>query len=1200
MENVKQQTIEWKIFSSYLPVIVMFVFSSFYSSGLKANESQPPEINYLSNADNPSVVYAGAPDRVEAIDPLGHFSNFDTEQGLALSNTTCVFVDENGNIWFGTHGGGVSKYDGKEFETFSTRHGLVHNSVWAITQDSKGNIWFGTFGGGVSIYDGVAFRNFTTDDGLAHNTIWDIVEDKNGNMWLGTFGGGVSFYDGESFKSYTVEDGLPDNIVWDVYIDGKGDVWIGTEGGVSRYDGSDFHNLDVNDGLAHNTVRRIIEDRMGNFWFATFGGGASYFDGQTFTTFNTDSGLSNNVIRDMIEDSYGNIWFGTHGGGASMYNGRFFINYSAKQGLAHDVVRGLAEDKKGNIWFGTDGGGASRFNGKAVTIYTTEQGLAYNAVRCISEDQLGRLWFGTNGGGMSIYDGEAFYNYTEKNGLPSNIIYSIYPLEDGDAWIGTPEGLSYFDGNKFVTYTTDQGLPNNRVLEVYNDSQNFMWLGTAEGLSKFDGNSFTNYKTEQGLPHNVVRSIVEDSDGNIWVGTYGGGAAVFDGKVFKVFTDDNGLAHNWIRKILIDSSGYIWFGTYGEGINRYDGNSFVKYSTDDGLADDVIYDIVEDADGVIWIGTNLGYSGLVFEDNEGVRYTSGMLAVDNQLLQDKFRPVWDIYNNQTGYPIKDINSNAMCISSVGLPKGNNMDKGLIWGGCGNDKVVCFNPKAIYRYTESPPVVIKQVLINDEVICWYSLKELTNKSREIFDPAVIQQQQVKTHGRNFVADEDSVLNRFSDIRFDSIGKFYPVPDGLVLPYSNNSITFHYNAIETGKHFLIQYQYMLEGMDETWRSKTRNSFVTFNNLREGRYAFKVKAQSSEGVWSSPVSFSFRVLPPWYRTWWMYVLYGIAVFAVVWFYITWRLRSLKRDKLHLAKKVEERTAQLMFQKERAEKQKMLIEEKSIEITEQKEEILRQKEELQEQSNELEKINAHLEDRIAEELSQSRKKDFLLIQQSRQAAMGEMIANIAHQWRQPLNAVGLIIQNFQEAFDYNDLNKEYVDNKVKQGMDIIQYMSETINDFRDFFKPEKNATDFDVKHVVSRSVSFIEDTLKKCNIEMVYKLEDNITAYGYPNEYSQVVLNLINNAKDALLEENPVNPKIEIALTKVNDKSCLTITDNGGGIEEANKEKVFDPYFSTKEEGLGTGLGLYMSKTIIEKQKGGSLSFENTGEGVKFIVVL
>jgi ligand-binding sensor domain-containing protein len=1196
-----------KILIGALLFICMFFYTDVFSVVQTFEPSIKPEITRLKDAPLPIIKKIQRSERILAKKPYGHFTNFDTEDGLALSNITCVYVDRIGRVWFGTHGGGVSIFDGKSFKTFTTKHGLIHNSVWAITEDSEGNFWFGTFGGGITKYDGVSFKSYTTDDGLANNTIWSIFGDDDGSVWIGTFGGGVSKFDGKSFSTINTDDGLINNIVWDVTKDSKGNFWFATEGGVSKFDGKDFFNITTKDGLIHNVVRCIVEDRLGNFWFGTFGGGASYYDGKTFTNYNERNGLSNNVIRELMEDSYGNIWFATHGGGASMFNGRDFFNFSKEQGLAHDILRGVAEDKQGNIWFATDGGGVSKYNGKAVNIYTKKQGLAYNAVRHIAEDDKGQLWFGTNGGGLSVFDGMYFSNYTIDSGMATNTIYHIYPLRNGNVWMGTPEGLTLFDGKSFTFYNSSHGLAHDRVLGILQDSEDNMWFGTSGGLSKFDGNAFTTYRTEHGLVHPVVRSIAQDSLGHIWVSTYGGGVSRFDGNKFHSYTVDDGLGHNWVRKILIDSNGYIWFGTYGGGINRYDGKTFISYTTEDGLADDVVYDMVEDEDGIIWIGTNLGISGLFFKKiNENAKYTPGLLNIDNENLVREYTPVWEIYNNQTGFPIKDINSNAMCLAEKGLPKGNLKDKGLIWGACGDDKIICFDPKAVRRNLSPPALVINNVLIDAENVCWYSLKAMQQKNRKgsddlFIDSLVLTQQQLLRYGRALSGElNGAFLKKFADIKFDDITKFNNLPVNLRLPYHHNHISFEFIAIETGRHLLINYQYMLEGQDKTWRPLTKNNFASYSNLWEGKYTFKLRSQSPEGIWSDYVSFSFRVLPPWYRTWWMYVVYFIAIFSILWLYLKWRLGSLKREKEYLSKKIEERTAQLLCQKEEAERQKALVEEKNVEILEQKEEILQQKEELQVQSIELEKINSNLEDRIAEELAESRKKDFLLIQQSRQAAMGEMIANIAHQWRQPLNAVGLIIQNLQEAFDYNEMTKEYLDSKVKQSMDIIMYMSETINDFRDFFRPDRVAGEFDVKKIVMRSISFVEDTMKKCNISLEYSLEDGVLSYGYPNEYAQVVLNLINNARDVLTEREVDNPKIEITLTKLNDKSLLTVSDNGGGIKKGVEDRIFDPYFSTKKKGDGTGLGLYMSKTIIEKIEGSSLTFENTDVGAKFIVIL
>jgi ligand-binding sensor domain-containing protein len=186
-----------------------------------------------------------------------NFTNFTTDNGLALDAVTCSLLDKFGNLWFGTYGGGVSRYDGKSFSTFTTAEGLAHNFVWSITEDNTENLWFGT-GGGVSRYDGQSFSTFTTAQGLAHNIVLSITEDNTGNLWFGTNGGGVSRYDGKSFSTFTTAQGLAHNIVRSITKDNTGNLWFGTEGGgVSRYDGKSFSTFTTAQGLAHNIVWSI-------------------------------------------------------------------------------------------------------------------------------------------------------------------------------------------------------------------------------------------------------------------------------------------------------------------------------------------------------------------------------------------------------------------------------------------------------------------------------------------------------------------------------------------------------------------------------------------------------------------------------------------------------------------------------------------------------------------------------------------------------------------------------------------------------------------------------------------------------------------------------------------------------------------------------------------------------------------------------
>jgi PAS domain S-box-containing protein len=248
------------------------------------------------------------------------------------------------------------------------------------------------------------------------------------------------------------------------------------------------------------------------------------------------------------------------------------------------------------------------------------------------------------------------------------------------------------------------------------------------------------------------------------------------------------------------------------------------------------------------------------------------------------------------------------------------------------------------------------------------------------------------------------------------------------------------------------------------------------------------------------------------------------------------------------------------------------------------------------LKEFNQVLEEKVREEVAKNRQKDFLLIRQSRQAAMGEMIGNIAHQWRQPLTTIALLIQDLSENYSYGEFNQEYLDKTVDHAMEVIQFMSSTIDDFRNFFKPDKLKESFLIGEAIRKTLSFTGPGLRDKNINIRLDIDDSLYITGYPNEYAQVLFSIINNAKDALLEKEVVNPSIIITVSKQQGKSVVTIADNAGGIPEEVIDKIFDPYFTTKELGKGTGVGLYMAKTIIEKHMDGKLGARNYAEGAEF----
>jgi C4-dicarboxylate-specific signal transduction histidine kinase len=253
-------------------------------------------------------------------------------------------------------------------------------------------------------------------------------------------------------------------------------------------------------------------------------------------------------------------------------------------------------------------------------------------------------------------------------------------------------------------------------------------------------------------------------------------------------------------------------------------------------------------------------------------------------------------------------------------------------------------------------------------------------------------------------------------------------------------------------------------------------------------------------------------------------------------------------------------------------------------------------EKTKELIKLNSNLEKKISKEVQQNRKKDIIMFQQARLASLGEMLNNIAHQWRQPLGSITMIIQSFQTKMQLGKLTNEFIDEKVTDALLLANNMSNTLDDFKNFFSPDKSKIKFDIETCIEHSLELSKYLLLKENIKIELVIKDKITLNNYYNEISHVFLNIISNSKDALCSNIDKNDRIiKIMVNKYKNNAIINMMDNGGGIPQEIVPKIFEPYYTTKYKSAGTGIGLYMSKQIIEKHINGSIIYKNIVHKIK-----
>lgn len=1141
------------------------------------------EVNSLDRFPPPkTIILASGPSRFE-VDHHFSMKNFNTVDGLAMSSLLCGFKDSDGNLWFGTNGNGVSMYNGKGFTTFSSNFGLIHNYIHTVSEDRDGNIWFGTYGG-VSKYDGVHFYNYTTEDGLIDNDVHEILQDKNGEIWFATIKG-ISRFDPSTqlFTGYSSSSGLSDTFMDDILEVGGEELWFSGKGGVYCYD-PDALGDQIFVDLSHllelqgEAVNEITEDSEGIIWIATEGFVVKY-DRKTGEVghLTSEDGLVDNYVFGSTEDRNGDIWFSTKSG-ASKYSRATgtFMNLKKENGLADNIVRNITRDKAGSLWFGTYGGGLNKFDGESVTEYRKKGGPSWKAVYAVIEDQEeGNLWFApADGGIVKLIRGKEpgeksyFLNYTEAHGLPDKTFLSIVEDHSGALWFASDNGLCKFDGEKFTIYTEEQGLPDTDITSLSIDKEGNLWIGTFEGgISVYNGDSFANFGVEQGLVHKTVWDILEDKDGVMWIATRGG-LSRFDGTQLMNFYEEQGLTDNKLSRLYQDSRGNLLIGTWGGGLVVIRKNKLQKlnskaafeeedplfehFTTTNGLSNDVVYTILEDEDDNIVLGTNIGLT--ILKGGILDNFEIGSEGVEN-------------FNEKRGYAIKDVSNNFSMTKDW---------EGKLWMGTG-DKLLRFDYDRVLRDSIPPPLFLQNLKIENRNVSWHSLAWARNQEKPVVEagaPAFKANELLVFEKQLGKKERDTMIKEFKKVKFSGIRPFYPVPENLVLPYAENAVDIEFVGVETARPFLVEYQYKLEGYDEKWSPVTTSGTASFDNLPEGEYNLIVKARNATGRWSSPINYSFEVNPPWYRSWIAYVTY-VVLFLIMLYYV-----------------------------DRYQKNRVLFEARQEAI---KRELI-QAHEIEEAYKELKATQAQL------------------IHAEKMASFGELTAGVAHEIQNPLN----FVTNFSDVS--KDLIEEVQEELKKGNLEEANLLMKDIQHNLELIDSHGKRADAIVKGMLHHSRAstgkkepvdlnkLIEDSLrlayhgfknkhKGFDVEIVTTYEKDLGKINaVPQDLGRVLINLFTNAFYAVLarrasaavnEEN-YRPVVSVQTKELETQAEVKVSDNGTGIPKDIRHKIFQPFFSTKPSGEGTGLGLSLSFDIV-KTHGGEINFDTEeGRGSSFGILL
>jgi signal transduction histidine kinase/ligand-binding sensor domain-containing protein len=1087
-----------------------------------------------------------------------------------LNNFGVIFSltqDRQGYIWFTSVQKGLHRYDGKKITTYShdndNPNSIANNLAFGVSADSSGYIWVSTQGFGLDRFDPATnkFTHFRHDpknpSSLSNDTIFTITTDRTGNVWIGTIHG-LDMYDNKTgrFIHYNIDEKLNnikplDNfLITAIYEDKKGVLWIGW--------GNPFNGKKEEPG---GLVR--FDRERGKF--------TNYKHDPTDANSLTD----NNVFA-IYEDSKNNFWVGTNGDGLHLMDratGKFtHYNYDAAhpEKLSRPPLTATMEN---------------------------------NFLSFITEDSYGRLWIGSTGSGINMYDpvakktthfGTVANDKTNRfakdtlNGFTGNGAIRAFPSKDGLLWIADYSANVY--NINFSKATIPHFIINKIPGSFYLDKEkNNLWMGTDSGLLR--KNMITQQEklfikepnNENSLSGIDVWSVKPDKQGNLWIATHFNGLNKLNLQTekFTAYHHDKNkptsLVHDSMHTIFFDNRQFLWIGTH-KGLSRMDTKTGIctNYIHDEkdslSLSAGSIFSIAQDKENIIWVSTSTGMNKLDSKTGKFRLYLKGEQI--NIMYLDAGGTLWAggliglyYFDSKKDNFIKYTNP----VYSNGIEQVAGIiedDKKNLWITTGN-AILKINEKRdeIKIYNESHGVqpgneaTFQNYKTADGRLFLGSMKgyysfypDELNDSRT---PPLLQFTNFKIFNKEIFAGEGEVLTS-------------PVwqTENIKLSYFQNTFSFEFNALDYKNPGEIRYLYKLDNYDNEWRDIGTERKATFFSIPPGKYKLHVKAVNAEGSIAEKI-ITITITPPWWKTWWAYCLYALLV--IIAGYLIY-----KYQKYYIVTKERERTQQ----KELA------------------------------QAKEIEKAYTELKATQAQ-----------LIQSEKMASLGELTAGIAHEIQNPLN----FVNNFSEV--NKELLIEMKDEIKKGNIDEVNALADDVIANEEKINHHGKRADAIVKGMLqhSRSSSGVKEPTdinaladeylrlayhglrakdKSFNATMKTDFDESIGNINIiPQDIGRVILNLITNAfyevdKKKKRVDGDYNPTVSVSTKKENGNVMIQVKDNADGIPQKVLDKIFQPFFTTKPTGQGTGLGLSLSYDIV-KAHGGEIKVEtNENEGTIFTI--
>ena len=1017
------------------------------------------------------------------------FNHLTTDDGLSQFSVNSLYIDENGILWIATREG-LNRYNGNDIQTYKLNkndpYSLFCNTVLRMAGDQNGKIYL-LCTEGVAQFD-LTTQRFTT---LLQGNINSIYY-KNG-LFIGKKNEIYRYNEQtDNFDLYYQMAG--ENIEISCMFEDKGHMWIGTTS-------EGVFNLKIDEHLLTHPIEKgnitsIYQDNAGELWIGSWEKGLFRVktDGNIENLRNDPKNphsISSDFVRSCCEDNLGNIWIGTFNG-LNRYNKTtgLFQNHTSNEmqneGLTHSSIWCIVKDNQGTLWLGTYFGGVNYFNPE-YEIYTRykasiheKEGLSSPIVGRMTEDKDGNLWICTEGGGVNVYN--------RKNNT-----YRWYRHEEGR-----------------------NSISHNNVKAIYYDrTEEIMWIGThLGGLNKLDlhTNRFTVYRMKAGdpatLPSDIVRDIVPYGD-KLIIATQNG-VCLFNpatGTCEHLFKDTKeGRNIGMVASLYIDKDETLWVSATGEGVYsyRFDTGKLTHYahnpSIPNTLSNNNVNNIMQDSNGNLWFSTSgsgldryrkesndfenfdMQKDGLssdcIYEVFESSIQKGDLLLITNQGFSQFDYPQKKFYNygTENGFPLTAVNENALFVTHDGE---------VFLGGI--QGMISFWEKKLHFTPKSYSIILSRLLVNG--------KEITAGD----DTGILEQSIAYTPEISLKADQSMFSIEYATSNF--------------IPANRNEIV-----------------YRLEGFSDEWNHTDRKqTLITYTNLNPGKYTLVIK---SDGDGIEEARLLIRVLPPWYETWWAYLIYTICTVSLLWYLIqNYNSRIKLRESLKYEKK-------------------------------------------------------HIED--LEALNQSKLRFF---------------TNISHEFRTPLTLIVGQVETLLQVQTFTPNIYHKILGIYKNSLQLRELITELL----DFRKQEQGHMKIKVSRhnlvnfLYENYLLFLEYASSKQINFKFNKQSDDIEVWYDQKQMQKVVNNLLSNA----LKHTKAEDTISINVSQEDKYVIIEIKDTGTGIAAAEIDKIFDRFYQTERldslnTGAGTGIGLALTKGIIELHHGTIRVESEPGKGSRFIITL